>query len=85
MSADVATLANLGPVSAGWLRAVGVRTRDDLAACGPVAAYLAVKQAGFAASLNLLWALAAALDDRHWTALAADEKQALRDELAAAG
>ena len=85
MSADIATLANVGPVSAGWLRAVGIRTRDDLVACGPVAAYLAVRQAGFTASLNLLWALAAALDGRHWTALTDDEKAALRDELAAAG
>ena len=78
-------IPNIGPNSARWLRSVGIATRADLAACGPVAAYLAVRRAGFSATLNLLWSLAAGLDGRDWRSLTDDEKAALRAELAAAG
>ncbi len=82
---DIADVPNLGPVSAGWLRAAGIRTRADLLSAGPVAAFLAVRAAGQTPSLNLLWALAAGLDGRHWATLPAAEKGRLRRELAAHG
>ena len=50
-------LRNLGPKSAAWLRQVGLRTRDDLAATGPVEAYMRVRRAGFRPGLNLLYAI----------------------------
>jgi DNA transformation protein len=59
-------LRNVGPKSAAWLRQVGLRTLDDLAAAGPVEAFMRVKRAGFKPSLNLLYALEGALCDCHW-------------------
>jgi hypothetical protein len=45
---------------------VGLRTPEDLAAAGPVDAFMRVKRAGFKPSLNLLYALEGALHDCHW-------------------
>ncbi|WP_240095840.1 TfoX/Sxy family protein [Thermomonas flagellata] len=59
-------LRNIGPKSAAWLRQVGLRTREDLAAVGAVGAWIRVKRAGFKPSLNLLYALEGALCDCHW-------------------
>jgi TfoX/Sxy family transcriptional regulator of competence genes len=61
-----AKLRNIGPKSAAWLRQVGLRSREDLAAVGAVDAYMRVKRAGFKPSLNLLYALEGALLDCHW-------------------
>ncbi|MFN3311698.1 MAG: TfoX/Sxy family protein, partial [Thermomonas sp.] len=59
-------LRNIGPKSAAWLRQVGLRTPEDLAAAGAVGAYVKVRRAGFKPSLNLLYALEGALADCHW-------------------
>ncbi len=59
-------LRNIGPKSAAWLRQVGLRSREDIAAAGPVAAFMKVRRAGFKPSLNLLYALEGALHDVHW-------------------
>jgi hypothetical protein len=75
-------LRNLGPQSATWLRAAGICHRADLERIGPVVAFRRVREAQPRASLNLLWALAAALDGRDWRELTAPEKAALRAELA---
>jgi DNA transformation protein len=59
-------LRNIGPKSAAWLRQVGLRSREDLAAAGTVEAFMRVKRAGFKPSLNLLYAIEGALLDCHW-------------------
>jgi TfoX/Sxy family transcriptional regulator of competence genes len=59
-------LRNIGPKSAAWLRQVGLRTREDLAAAGPIKAFMRVKRAGFKPSMNLLYSLEGALLDCHW-------------------
>ena len=59
-------LRNIGPKSAAWLRQVGLRSREDLAAIGTVEAFMRVKRAGFKPSLNLLYAIEGALLDCHW-------------------
>ena len=59
-------LRNIGPKSAAWLRQVGLRSLDDVAAIGAVDAYMKVRRAGFKPSLNLLYALEGALVDCHW-------------------
>ena len=59
-------MRNIGPKSAAWLRQVGLRTLDDLAAVGTVEAYMRVKRAGFRPGLNLLYAIEGALLDCHW-------------------
>ncbi|MGA9421636.1 MAG: TfoX/Sxy family DNA transformation protein [Rhodanobacteraceae bacterium] len=79
-----AKIRNVGPKSAAWLRQVGVRTYEDLVEVGALATFLKVKRAGFRPSLNLLYALAGALADCHWTDLPDQDKQTLLDDLAAA-
>lgn len=62
-------LPNIGPKSAAWLRQVGLHTRDDLEAVGPIEAYARIRRAGFKASLNLVYALEGALIGCHWQKL----------------
>jgi DNA transformation protein len=70
-------IRNVGPKSAAWLRQVGVRTQDDLERLGPVEAFMKVKRAGFRPSLNLLYALAGAIENCHWADLPDERKTAL--------
>jgi hypothetical protein len=77
-------LLNIGPKSAAWLRQVGIRTLEDLQRLGAVGAFLKVKKAGFRPSLNLLYALAGAERGCHWTALSAEDKNAMVLEVNAA-
>jgi len=77
---SVASLRNLGPASAAWLRQIGVYTKADLERLGPVLAYRRVKQRQPNTSLNLLWSLAGALDDKDWRGLSEATKLRLRQE-----
>src|SRR5215468_12570707 len=70
-------IRNVGPKSAAWLRQVGVRTQADLERLGPVEAFMKVKRAGFRPSLNLLYALAGAIENCHWADLPDERKAAL--------
>ena len=81
-SKPVSALRNLGPKSAMMLTEAGIVTLDELKELGAVKAYVRVKslRPKFA-SLNLLWALAAGLEDRDWRDLTALEKQLLIGEL----
>ena len=74
----VSSLRNLGPKSAMILAEAGIATLDELAMLGAVKAYARVKtlRPNFA-SLNMLWALAAGLEDRDWRELSPDEKDDL--------
>ena len=74
---STAKLRNIGPKSAAWLRQVGLRTQEDLAAVGALDAFMRVKRAGFKPSLNLLYALEGALLDCHWQ----EVPEARRNEL----
>lgn len=78
---EIDSVKNIGPRSAEWLRCAGIATLADLKRRGAPAAFLAVKQAGYRPSLNLLWALAGALQSKHWMALTVAEKSELADEL----
>lgn len=70
-------IRNVGPKSAAWLRQIGIRTEEDLRNLGAVEAYRRVKLAGFKPTLNLLYSMAGAEDDCHWTALSEERKSAL--------
>ena len=59
-------MRNIGPKSSAWLRQVGLRSLEDIAAAGTVDAFMKVRRAGFKPSLNLLYALEGALLDVHW-------------------
>lgn len=71
------TLLKLGPASQRMLMAAGIATEAELRARGSVVAYLAVKQAGGNASLNLLWALEGALTGRDWRVVAREDRTSL--------
>lgn len=83
MSNDVLieSLPNLGPKSSRWLREVGITTVGQLESLGPVVAYRLVKQHQPAASLNLLWALAAGLQGKDWRELTEATRKQLRQEV----
>jgi DNA transformation protein and related proteins len=70
-------MRNIGPKSAAWLRQVGLRSLDDLAAVGTVDAFMRVKRAGFKPGLNLLYAIEGALLDCHWQDVPEDRRQEL--------
>lgn len=77
-------LRNIGPKSAAWLRQVGLRTREDLEAAGPLDAYMRVRRAGFRPSLNLLYALEGALLDIHWQEVPDERRKELVEAAEAA-
>ncbi len=77
-------LRNIGPKSVAWLRQVGLRSREDLAAAGPVDAFMRVKRAGFKPSLNLLYSLEGALQDCHWQEVPDARRQQLVEAAEAA-
>ena len=81
---QIKNLRNIGPKSARMLEEIGVATIDDLRNLGSVNAYLKL-QFSFPdqISLNFLWAMQAGLQDRDWRDLSSDEKEILKDELAA--
>lgn len=82
----VAALRNLGPKSALMLREAGISTIEELRVLGAVKAYARVRQLRpRGVSLNLLWALAAGLEDRDWRDLTTDEKASLQRSLGASG
>ena len=80
LGVPVENLRNLGATSADWLREIGIHTRADLERFGPVLAYQLVQQRQPGCSLNLLWALAGALEDIDCRKLSASRKTALRQE-----
>jgi hypothetical protein len=72
-------LRNLGPRSEQLLAAVGIRSADGLRRRGAVEAYLALRRLGATRSLNMLWAMAGALDPwpegRDWRDVAAGDQR----------
>lgn len=72
-------LRNLGPKSQVWLTEIGIETAEGLRAMGAVQAYILVKKKQPKASLLLLYAMHAALQDRDWRAVTSDEKEMLRE------
>lgn len=74
----VASLRNLGPKSALLLAQAGIRTIAELRLLGAAKAYSRAKAfAPRSVSLNLLWAIAAGLEDRDWRQLSVQEKASL--------
>jgi DNA transformation protein len=67
-------LRNLGGRSERMLNSIGVNSVEELRRLGPVRAFYELKHAGAAPSLNVLWALAGALEPwpegRHWREVA---------------
>jgi hypothetical protein len=73
----IENLRNLGPSSAAWLRGVGVHSRADLQRLGPAIVYRLAKRKYPNITLNLLWAMEAALRDKNILDITEDEKAKL--------
>ena len=78
---SIEELLNVGPRSSQWLREAGIASVQQLKKMGRVLAYRVVKHARPTASLNLLWALAAGLQNKRWQELTAAEKLRLKQQL----
>ncbi len=72
-------LRNLGPRSEELLARIGIRSADGLRRRGAVEAYLGLRRVGATRSLNMLWAMAGALDPwpegRDWRDVAAGDQR----------
>lgn len=79
----LASLRNLGSHSEAMLAAAGITTHDQLRAKGAAAAFVAVRRAGCAPSLNLLWAIEGALTDRDWKVVAKGDRLSLLSQVEA--
>jgi hypothetical protein len=79
----MAKIRNLGPVSSRWLASIEVHDVEELRELGVVNAYRLLALRGHPVSLNLLWAMEAALRDVHWMEITPEDKDHLRAELAA--
>lgn len=77
-------LKNIGPVSLGWLREIGIYRRADLIRLGAAEVFLKVKAAGRKPTLNLLWALAGAERGLAWSRLSTEQRERLLLEVDAA-
>jgi len=74
----LSSLNGLGPKSEAMLLAVGIQTREDLERVGPLQAYILVRdQSEFKPSLNLLYAMIGALENKHWADIAKEERLSL--------
>ena len=77
---DLRTLRNLGPKSTEWLAEIGVTSIEDVQRMGVVHVFCILKEEGYNASANLLYALEAAVRDIDWRELDAETKVRLRRE-----
>ncbi len=64
----------LGPKSRQWLGAIGITSPDQLKAQDPFAVYARLKATQPAVSLNLLYALIGAAEDRDWRDVARQDR-----------
>lgn len=64
------------------LAGAGIKDTKTLQKIGAVRAFIAVRDSGGRASLNLLYAMAAGLQDRDWRDLSTQEKGRLNREVA---
>lgn len=78
----VGALLNLGPKSSAWLADIGITTRDQLAALGPIETCRRLRAAGHPVSVLMAYALEGALTHTHWNELPPETKQWLRAEFA---
>ena len=76
-ASSISALPNLGPKSTEVLARAGITTLPQLRKVGSVAAYVRARNTGANVSLNLLWALEAALTGLHWQEVAREHRTSL--------
>jgi DNA transformation protein and related proteins len=75
-------MKNLGPASTQWLAEIGIQSLDDLRTAGAIPTYRQLKEMyPERVSLNLLWALEAAVRGIDWRELTPTDKAALKQQL----
>ena len=75
-------LKGLGPKSEKTLNKIGIYTKADLQKIGAVKAFIKLKkESDFNPSLNYLYAMVGALENKHWTEIAKAERERLLFEL----
>ena len=73
-AAGVDTLRGLGPKSRDMLALVGITTAAELQASDPFTLYARIQTVDAQASLNLLYALIGAIENRDWREVAREDK-----------
>jgi len=75
-------LKGLGPASEEMLQSIDIKTPKDLEELGAVRAFIKLKSASkMKPSLNMLYAMVGALEDKHWIDIATTEKGRLIMEI----
>lgn len=74
---SIAAMRGLGPASAAMLARAGIDSAARLRQLGAVRAFVMVRGAGCAPSLNLLWALEGALSGATWQEVAREHRTSL--------
>ncbi len=75
---ELCELKNIGAKTEQWLNEIGVYTRNELEAMGPVNAYHILRQRGRPVSLNLVYAIQGAVLNLDWRSLPPELKAELR-------
>jgi len=70
-------LSGFGPKSQAMLAQAGIHSVARISELGAVKTFVAVKQAGCNASLNLLWAIEGVLSNRSWREVAKNDRLSL--------
>lgn len=79
---ELSKLKGLGPKSERCLNEIGIKAKSDLEAIGPIQAFLKLrKECSIKPSLNFLYAMVGALEEKHWADIAKSEKGRLLMEL----
>ncbi len=75
-------LKGLGQKTEKYLNEIGIYTKEDLQDLGAIKTFLKLKnECSIKPSLNFLYAMVGALEDKHWTTIARSEKGRLLFEL----
>jgi len=79
---ELRKLKGIGPKSERCLNEIGIKTKSDLEALGPIQAFLKLREeCTIKPSLNFLYAMVGALEDKNWEDIAKSEKCRLLMEL----
>jgi DNA transformation protein len=79
---ELSKLKGLGPKSERCLNEIGIYTKNELEELGAVSAFIKlIEECSSKPSLNFLYAMVGALQDKHWAEIAKSEKGRLLFEL----
>ena len=79
---ELIDLKGLGPKSVKSLNETGINSKEDLERTGAVRAFIRLKEeCNITPSLNFLYAMVGALENKHWSQIAKFDKERLLFEL----